>query len=45
MATFNSMPAMSGGGAPPDAMGMNGAGQPLRMDTFDPDVVFDDTLL
>lgn len=46
MASFNSMPAISSGPAPGDAMGLNhGHGQSMVMDSFDQDLNFDEALL
>ncbi|KAI9151735.1 Protein pacG [Paramyrothecium foliicola] len=46
MASFNSMPAMSSGAAPGDAMGLShGHGQAMVMDTFDQELNFDEALL
>ncbi|KAI1374493.1 p53-like transcription factor [Hypoxylon crocopeplum] len=46
MATFNSMPALQSGASPGDAMGLNGmSGSGLGIDTFDPDLNFDESML
>ncbi len=48
MASFNSMPALTSGGAPgADALGLsvNQAGQSLGIDAFDQDLGFDESLL
>jgi hypothetical protein len=46
MASFNSMPAISSGPAPGDAMGLNhGHAQSMVMDGFDQELNFDESLL